>query len=739
MFAAVSVAVFGLSAYGKLLCAAGIIILSAIALIISAIPNSGRTGRYIKKRRALTVGIALSAILAIAVSYLYMNVWYASVRERDGEESTVRGYVTERIYETSFSGGYRVTLTMIDGERCRLGAILETEFAAGLSVGKEISANVEFSVLGSDGAFDEEAYYLPRGAVIKAVAADGAELTVEGEHESFGIGIAKLRGRISAALKVSLGRDGRGIAEAVFIGDRASLDDEMYRDFKYIGALHLLAISGMHLAVVIGMLDKMLQRVGLGRKLRHVTLMFSTVVYVALSGFSSSVVRAGVMMIIYYASFFVLREADSVTSLFVAAAGIMLFSPASAADTGLLLSVTAMLGCLFADRLFITDKIKGALSEFARRGVTGRFVSSIVRWTCKSLLISLSTLLFTLPVMWLKFGRLSLLSPVSTLALMLPIKWILYLCPVIAVIPQAGALTRFLTAPCIALCKYISWASSALARIDGATLSLSGRFRFAAVACVLITALLMAALMLKKRGALRSIAAASVLFAVTAILSSVYFAAYSTDVVEYINYKKNDGFVVSDGMRTLICDISDGSWTPSAMAADKADGSGRIDVFLLTHLHRRHVNTFERLCRREYVREVWLPIPDNEEEDAVFVSMCETAEMFGVRVVSYERGERVMFGSVKITTIPHSGLKRSTHPVIAIEIATESERCVYIGASVHESGAYEFALDMCRGADEVIFGIHGPVYKSAAEYYLDGDARIVYANEEVEAFFENNP
>ena len=738
-FAAVSVAVFHLSGKIKLICAAVTAAIAAAVLLISLLPGIKKTITDIRHKRTVIAGVVLAAIAAIVVSYVYTDVLYASLKSRDGQSARVSGYVTDALYETSYSGSYRVVLTDIDGENIRVGAILETDFAAELSVGDGFSADVVLAALGDDGRFDEEAYYLPRGVKLKAVVEDVNCVSFEPEHKGIDITAAKLRQRISARLKVSLdGHGGNGLSEALFVGDRDAVEESIARDFQYIGASHLLAVSGLHLTVLIGGIEIILRRF-ISKTPRSVILISATVAYMALTGFSPSVVRAGVMMVIYCASHFARRESDSVTSLFVTAAGIMLFSPASAADTGLLLSVTAMLGCLFANKLFLSERIRGAFYRFARRGALCKLVSRAVKYAYGSLAISVSAILFTLPVVWLTFGRLSLLSPLAALFITPVITLILYLCPLVVIAFGVSFISAPISAACGALCRFAAWEASVLARIDGAGVLLSGKLPIATAGCVIIILCLIPALVLGRRAARRSISAACAVFVFIALSSGVYNAVNDADTVTYVNRGKNDAFVITDGNRMLICDVSDGSWSTVSLAVSESDAE-RVDVYMLTHLHRRHADTFGRLCRREYVREVWVPAPETEDEETVYLTIADTAAMHGVNVVTYERGELLSFGSVTVETAPRAMLKRSTHPVIAAAFDTDESRTVYIGGSVHESDLYGYAVDMCRDADAVVFGVHGPVYKSGAEYYLSPDVHVTYASDDVADYLKTfNP
>lgn len=730
-FVAVSVAAFYVSGIYKLWTAVLAVIIAVIVFILSLIGHGGRVRAFAKAHRTHIAGISLAAVLAALVSYAYMDVWYASVRARDGDEAEVNGYVTDTVYESSYGSGYRVTVTHINGKRQKLGAILELPYAGELSVGDEFSADVEFAALGIEGSFDEEAYYLPRGVVTSIEVDDAESLEVTGKHDGFDVSIAKLRRRISAILSVTMdGIEDHGIPEAIFIGQRGALDDDVSRDFRYIGASHMLAVSGLHLTVLIGGIEAMLIRLRL-KKSKNIILIFLTIAYMALTGFSASVARAGIMLIIYYLSDYARRGPDGVTSLFVAAAIIMLISPASAADTGLFLSITAMLGCLFSERVFIPDRLKEALKAFRKRGKFCRRLANAFRRAYGSAAISVAAMMFTLPVMWAAFGRVSLLSPLSTLLLLLPVKWILYLCPLMVLTFRLVPLSSSCIASlCGLLCRMIAWISSSLAGIGGTSVSLSGEFPFAAIGCLIITVCLVTALVLGRRGARRSVSAAIAVFVLVAITSGVYFSVYDAEGVDYVNYLKSDGFIVNDGRRVLICDISDGAWTAASLFVTEA-ASERVDVYMMTHLHSRHIRTFKRLCRREYVGEVWLPMPESDDEAEVYASICDAAERYGVTVFGYERGDTLSFGSTDIETVPRTMIKRSTHPIVAVAFASGAGRTVYIGSSVHESRLYEYAVDMCHGADEVVFGIHGPVYKGGASYHLGDGVRVMFATAEV--------
>ncbi len=734
LFAAVSALAYNLDGREKLI----LLLLTAAAAALFFAAAAFPVPERMKKLRPRAASLALAVAAALSVSFWFFDIVFASYDALDGEDGRVSGYVTGVVYETGFGSSYKVTLTKTERGSARAGALLEAEFDAGLAVGDVFTADVVYSALGVDGSFDERAYYTPRGVRVK-VTVKSPEMIKAGTGDAPGplgkteIFFAEARERISDILGGAVdGKGGGGLPQALLVGDRDGIGDSLFRDFKYIGAVHLLAVSGLHMTVLIGAADRLLGTF-LNRKRKNAVLILLTVLYMALTGFSASVTRAGLMLILFYAAYFVRRTPDSVTSLFVAAAVIMAVSPASAGDVGLLLSVTAMLGCLFANKIFVSGALKRALAGLSSRGKPGKIAASFIGWAASSLAVSFAALLFTLPTVWLEFGRVSLLSPLSTLLLTLPVTGILYLSPAIVLTAGVPFICSPLSTVCGALCRVTESVASLLSRIEGAGIPLGGAVLGV---CFFTAGCLFAALVLGRRGALCSISLAALSFFVVCAAATVHAHTFKNDAVAYVNYGKNDAFAVTDGVRLLVCDISDGSWTPTSLAVEKGKESGaeRIEVYMLTHLHRRHISTLSKLLGREYVREVWLPEPETEDERQIYDELSGLAKDGGVGVRTYSRGDAETFGSITVGTFPRTMISRSTHPVLAAVFDTEDGRVIYVGASVHESGIYGNAAGMCRGADTVIFGIHGPVYKSGAGYGLGEDTRAVYASQSTADF-----
>lgn len=82
------------------------------------------------------------------------------------------------------------------------------------------------------------------------------------------------------------------IAEALIFGDRSMMEEDLQDAFQRIGIIHLLAISGSHVVVLIGIIYFLLIRVGLTRERASTILLLLLPIYAVLTGLSPSVIRA---------------------------------------------------------------------------------------------------------------------------------------------------------------------------------------------------------------------------------------------------------------------------------------------------------------------------------------------------------------------------------------------------------------------------------------------------------------
>ena len=138
------------------------------------------------------------------------------------------------------------------------------------------------------------------------------------------------------------------MASALTLGDRSRVSQETRAAYNEAGAAHLLALSGLHLGIIIGFFSWLLGR----RLLRFSRWRFLTVpllilfvwAYAFVAGLPASLVRAALMATFILLTFLLRREVQLLNSLFLAAFIMLLLRPTYLFDVGAQLSFLAVLG-----------------------------------------------------------------------------------------------------------------------------------------------------------------------------------------------------------------------------------------------------------------------------------------------------------------------------------------------------------------------------------------------------------
>ena len=209
---------------------------------------------------------------------------------------------------------------------------------------------------------------------------------------------------------------------------------------------------------------------------------------------------------------------------------------------------------------------------------------------------------------------------------------------------------------------------------------------------------------------------------------------------------QSDALVLVSGNEGFVCDLSNGSLSSMTAAAREAkrQGATELSVFMLTHYHSRTSGALVSLLERETVRALWLPRPTDEEDYYLLLACLEKAEAAGVPVSVYTPGETIRVFDQGSLTLETASLRRSVQPVLLVSLdvsdgETGKDRLVYCGSAVFESDLADLAAELISSADTVIFGSHGPLFKTpyGAGLDLDGAQEVVFsAYGDTAAWFE---
>ena len=149
--------------------------------------------------------------------------------------------------------------------------------------------------------------------------------------------------------------DTEAFARALLLGDDNDIGYELNTAFKITGIRHIIAVSGLHVSILFGLLYLLTARKRLLTALIGIPLVL---LFAALAGFTPSVVRASMMHIFMVLANLFDREYDAPTAMGFASTAILALDPLAATSVSFQLSFGCVAGILLF-KFFKTVKVKG--------------------------------------------------------------------------------------------------------------------------------------------------------------------------------------------------------------------------------------------------------------------------------------------------------------------------------------------------------------------------------------------
>ncbi|MBI2868644.1 MAG: DNA internalization-related competence protein ComEC/Rec2 [Chloroflexi bacterium] len=295
------------------------------------------------------------------------------------------------------------------------------------------------------GDFDYPAYLSRRGVATVSYF-PRLERLATGQASGWLSLIYGVRRALAGSLARALPEPQASLAQALALGLRTGLPADLKAEFVRSGAAHLLAVSGLHISIVTGVM------LGVGlwlfgrRRYLYIWLALGAVwLYALLSGMQPPVVRGSIMASLFLAAEALGRQRSAVTALALAAAVMTAFDPFLLWDASFQLSFAAMAGLVLLYPVFLGagGRLTGLIPE-DRAGLV-----SLARVVNSGLSATLAATLAVLPLVAYHFGAVPLVGAATTL-LALP------------ALPGAiitAALTGLAGLPAAPLAQVMGWAA----------------------------------------------------------------------------------------------------------------------------------------------------------------------------------------------------------------------------------------------------------------------------------------
>lgn len=240
-------------------------------------------------------------------------------------------------------------------QEARVNAYFSKEASANLKYGDLIWVNGSpgpTSPPANPGEFDYRNYLVYQNIHFQQFVGDSFSLTGHSEPNWFVARAITIRDQcVERISKYIRNPKSRAVVLALVIGVKDELDNELIQSFSATGAMHVLAVSGLHVGIIYGILFGLLKRFNLHkRKYRWWVALLSVSVlwvYALLTGLSPSVLRAVTMFSFVALGRALFRKGNIYNTLSLSALALLLYNPYLIMSVGFQLSFLAVFGIVY--------------------------------------------------------------------------------------------------------------------------------------------------------------------------------------------------------------------------------------------------------------------------------------------------------------------------------------------------------------------------------------------------------
>ena len=691
---------------------------------------------FFKKVRIATLTVMLclfSILLSIFNSAFRINYERQKAEIYVGDQN-ITASVTDIEYISKNSSAYTVKIEDVSGNETDIKALLVCGFAYDMDIGDMVFADVEIMEM-SDKVMGRSGVEITNDKDILLMAviyepSDGMIQRFNRELEFWrkpfvknGISVVvdEMKDFVCDRTYELVGEDAGSIMSGFLIGDTSEVPTNIIRDFRRSGVSHMFAVSGMHISILLGAVDLLLQKMLIHKYIRCAIISVLAFILLIFTGFSMSALRSVLMLWLVYLVFIFSEEADSPTTLFVSITIILLIFPYAVYELGMWMSFLATLGLVTVFPL-----IDVRIPKRRKGNAFVKFVFYIGRGMLMIAVMTVISNMFLLPIQWAIFGEISavsiptniLLSPLNTFLLVTSV-----ICLFFGSIPLIGdAINLSVKCVCWLIVKIVEMFSS----LDIATVSLE--YEFVMPIVLIFTIGMIAVLTLSfRRKWLVALPFGGFILAFS--VSVMIFNILTPRSLTYYGENTKEMISITDGTEVCVVDMSNGAYKMLNSAFDNTaeHGATDVDTLVFTTVSKNHISSMEYFFRSRIIRMIYIPVPDDVSQYKNSILLAELAHKCGVQAYLYENGDIITVGdtSVMVMNTYDQGNESVSVFVDGTETVFGYTDAFFDGSIIDE--AVNSLLVEC---DTVLIGNNGIPDKKFS-FDVSESATLIYSSEEL--------
>jgi competence protein ComEC len=503
-----------------------------------------------------------------------------------------------------------------------------------------------------------------------------------------------------------------GMLNAMLFGDRAALNKTQRVGFERTGSFHLFVVSGMHVALLAGLIFWLARRLKLREWLATLLTIALTFGYALLTGFGAPVQRALFMTTIFLVARLMSRDRNVLNALGAAALGVLVWSPGALFEASFqmtFLAIVAIGGIAIplGERSFLSyaraaEHLGDKWEDFALPPRAAQFRLMLRLWG-ETFAGPLGRWAYGLPALLTRWSlwmlELSLIGAVAEMVMVLPMAVYFHRAtmfavptnmlsvPLVAVLAPVAVVTfcAALVSPWAALLPgagtalllhSVTGVIGRVSAVHSADLRVPGPVWWIALLAVLGWAFCCWAVR-RSRGWAWVVVAMMPAVAAMVLWPEPALTTPGTMEVTAIDVGQGDSiFVVGPDGATLLIDAGGpvGGVTEAAEATSRFDIGEeivspylwsrrfrRLDVIALSHAHSDHMGGMPAVMRNFRPKELWVSIDPNSD---AYRALLVEAQQYGVVLRHFYAGAQLAWGGTQVTMLaPEAGYTNPGEPV----------------------------------------------------------------------------
>ncbi|MBQ8859797.1 MAG: ComEC/Rec2 family competence protein [Ruminococcus sp.] len=419
----------------------------------------------VKKYRKTVImpTLACVALVACVANLMYTEFFYEkTVETYDGCSANVTATMIEEPYKSGNYYRYSFKTKTIGDKNKKLKFIAYHHELLDIEPYDTINVNLEFN------ANDHHRDLSKKYFLLGDMGYETPSFTTVGKEKSLYRYAILLRQNIRKFLSSVLSEESFPLCSALLIGDKYLLSDAIRNDFTKAGASHVIVVSGMHFSILASIFLLLARKYHRHRYMYSALALVFVFVYMAITGYTPSVLRSGIMLIICCIGVGITRDSYSGNSLGFAAIVITITNPYSVGDIGLVLSFASTYS-IISIAPYLQEKFFKRIKMFKVKKATGvrktvlLCANKAIYTSVSVLCMNISATIVSIPLSILYFGSVSTVSVFSTLALYFPIQLLLILTLLITVlgfvpflVPMISLIIELLSSLCLIIVEFFA-------------------------------------------------------------------------------------------------------------------------------------------------------------------------------------------------------------------------------------------------------------------------------------------